>query len=37
MVDALQIAARTLIGATWPQPFRPWQPAKNQSEFASGR
>jgi hypothetical protein len=32
-----RIAARTLIGATWPQPVGPWQPAKNQIEFLSGR
>ena len=25
------------IGARWPQLCRPWQPAKNQSEFSSGR
>jgi hypothetical protein len=30
-------AARTLIGAEWPQPVRPWQPAENQSEFSIGR
>jgi hypothetical protein len=31
------IATLTLIGAVWPQPARPWQPAKNHSEFSSGR
>jgi hypothetical protein len=32
-----RMTALTLIGATWPQPFGPWQPAKNQSELAIGR
>jgi len=31
------IAALTLVGAAWPQPARPWQPANHQSEFSSGR
>jgi hypothetical protein len=33
----LAVAARMPIGALWPQPFAPWQPAANQSDFADGR
>jgi hypothetical protein len=32
----MRSAARMLIGAEWPQPAKPWQPAENQTEFSIG-
>ena len=36
-VPMMRSAARTLIGAEWPQPVRPWQPAENHSKSTKGR